>query len=208
MPSKERRQKEKDAVRGKILDAARELFIERGFEAVSMRQIARKIDYTAAALYTHFEDKDALFREICDADFSALQQSFAKLAKVRDPIERLRELGRIYVEFAMTHPSSYRLMFLTTKPEKAVLNSQIDRGNPDQDAYAFLRATVAEALAAGRFRPDLHDADLIAQVVWSAAHGLVALHMTHKHDPWFDWRPIELAAWVSSAALLRGLVAD
>ena len=93
MGSQERREKEREEVRAKILDAARELFVTHGYEAVTMRKIAAKIDYTATALYTHFADKESLLLALCDADFLALRHAFDRIAQIADPIERLRAWG-------------------------------------------------------------------------------------------------------------------
>src|SRR5262245_8666913 len=112
MGTKDRRQRERAAVRAKILDAARELFVTQGVEAVTMRKIAEKIDYTATALYTHFADKDALLRALCDADFLKLRGAFERIARMDDPIERLRKLGKEYVRFALEYPNHYKLMFM------------------------------------------------------------------------------------------------
>ena len=57
------------------------------------------------------------------------------------------------------------------------------KGNPDEDGYAFLKQAVTEAIAAGRYRNDLTNADLISQVLWAAVHGLVALEITKAKDP-------------------------
>src|SRR5215469_321678 len=108
----ERREREKRALRTKIMDAARELFAERGYEAVTMREIAEQIEYTPTAIYYHFRDKDALIREICVEDFDALAREFEALAAIEDPIERLRAIGQAYAGFAFAHPNQYRLMFM------------------------------------------------------------------------------------------------
>ena len=71
MKSATRRKQQQDELRAKILDAARELFVAQGVEAVTMRKVADKIGYTATTLYNHFEDKDALLRALCDADFGS-----------------------------------------------------------------------------------------------------------------------------------------
>ena len=81
--------------------------------------------------------------------------------------------------------------------------TEIEKGNPDQDAYAFLLATVAEALAAGRFRPEYEDAEALAQLLWANVHGLVSLHMTFEHDPWCAWRPIGDLAELAIAAATK-----
>ncbi len=194
-------------LRDKILDAARELFVQEGVEAASMRKIAKKIGYSATALYDYFEDKEALLRALCDTDFLRFNQSLAKTAgDIADPIERLRAIGRAYFAFARQYPSHYRLMFMTPQLERDPAVVGIERGNPDQDAYAYLRSTVAEALAAGLFREEFHDADLVAQIIWSGAHGLVALHMIKACDQWFNWHAFDETAQALIDVMLRGML--
>jgi AcrR family transcriptional regulator len=193
-------------MRTKILDAARALFVEHGYEAVTMRKIAEKIEYTATALYGHFEDKETLLRAICDVDFLAIRGAFERLGKVTDPIERLRKIGVAYVDFAVEFPNHYRLMFMTPHPRKDPALSAVKQGDPDQDAYAFVRATVAEARQAGRFREEFVDDDLLAQLVWSGVHGVVALHLTKGDDPWLTWRPVKKTAKIMVDTMIRGLL--
>src|SRR5262245_30177993 len=103
----ERRLREREELRQKILDAARELFVTQGYDAVTMRAIAEKIEYSATAIYLHFADKAALLREICRQDFQQLARSFERVAKIADPIERLIKTGHAYVDFALEHPAQY-----------------------------------------------------------------------------------------------------
>src|SRR6476659_4536510 len=116
MGSTERREREREEIRARILDAARELFISEGYDAVTMRKIAQRIEYTPTAIYFHFKDKAALLRELCGVDFLALQKKLLGLEKVNDPIEKLQRLGQAYIEFALEHPNHYRLMFMTPMP--------------------------------------------------------------------------------------------
>ncbi len=209
MKSATRRKQQQDELRAKILDAARELFVAQGVEAVTMRKVADKIGYTATTLYNHFEDKDTLLRALCDADFGALHESFRKIGEIADPIERLRKLGQAYIEFALRFPSHYQLMFMTPRtPRDEDCPYEIERGNPDEDAYAFVRATVVEALEAGIFREEYHDPDLISQVVWSGVHGVAALHLIMGNDSWVQWRPALEVARTAIELLLRGLTHD
>lgn len=208
MKSAVRRKQHQDALRAKILDAARELFVAEGVEAVSMRKIADKIGYSATTLYNHFDDKESLLRALCDADFGTLQESFMKIGQIADPIERLRRLGQSYIEFALKYPSHYRFMFMTPRlPHSDGECREIERGDPDQDAYAFLRRTVVEALAAGVFRAEYDDPDLLAQVVWGAVHGVASLHLIMGNDTWVQWRPAEQVARASIEVMIGGLVA-
>src|SRR6516225_5821051 len=97
----ERRERERQELRTRILDAARELFAEQGYDAVTMRGIAERIEYSPTAIYFHFKDKEALLRELCDTDFATLALKFRNIASIADPIERLRQIGRVYTTFAI-----------------------------------------------------------------------------------------------------------
>jgi AcrR family transcriptional regulator len=205
MQPEARRAKEKAVLRIKILDAARSLFAREGYEAVTMRKIARKIGYTATALYYHFPDKQTLLRELCETDFRALRGYFKRLEKIPDPVERIRRTAQAYVQFGLEYPQQYRLMFMTPHPQAPP--KTIERGNPDQDAYAFLLQAVQEGAQDGRFRSEYTDREMVAQALWAAMHGLVALHLTKVEDGWLQWRPPLKTAEVLCQVLLRGFLA-
>jgi AcrR family transcriptional regulator len=208
MATTTRREREKLDTRQRILDAARELFATEGYDAVTMRKIADRIEYTPTAIYFHFEDKDALIRELCAADFLALAQAFQPIALVPDPIERIKRTGSAYIEFALAHPNHYRLMFMTPRPmgEEDLQEYGVEKGNPAQDAYAFLRQAVVEALASERFHAGLDDPDLICQTLWAGVHGVAALHIALAGDPWVEWRSPERRTAMMLEALFSGLL--
>ena len=93
MGIKERRERERAEIREKILEAARELFVKEGYEAVTMRKIAQKIEYSATAIYFHFKDKEAVMRELCATDFRTLAKQLTRIAKLADPVERCAPPG-------------------------------------------------------------------------------------------------------------------
>src|ERR1044071_2679340 len=98
MGVKERREREKTETREIILDAARELFITHGYEGVSMRKIAEKIEYSPTAIYVHFADKEALFHQLCQEDFGRLAEVFQGANMPADPLERVMQIGHVYVD--------------------------------------------------------------------------------------------------------------
>ena len=207
MGVKERREREKLQTRERILDAARELFIAEGYEGVSMRKIADKIEYSPTAIYGHFADKDQLFLEICHEDFRRLAQSLIGLAQIIDPVERLKKIGLAYVEFGQKHPNHYRTMFMT--PHPPILASDValaGKGNPEEDAYELLRATVAEALHTRAFREDLKDIDLIAQTLWAGVHGVISLQIAKNEDAWVPWRSLKKRSELMIETQLHGLL--
>ena len=205
MGSAERRRREQAGTRQRILDAARDLFVAHGYEATSMRSIAKRIEYTPTAIYHHFESKEDLLSELCGQDFRALAAAFQRIGRVEDPVERLERIGEAYVAFAVDNPMHYQLMFMTVRPGPNGKET-IQKGDPGEDAYAFLVQTVEEAMAQGRFRPEYTDADELAQMFWSTCHGIVSLRIAKGHDPWVEFKdPKETAAKMRDA-LLRGML--
>jgi AcrR family transcriptional regulator len=211
MGIKERRQREKLETREKILEAARELFVREGYEGVSMRKVAEKIEYSPTAIYVHFADKETLFYELCHQDFARLAQAFQEgkrqSAKQSDPVQRLRQTGLGYVQFGIQYPNHYRLMFMTPHPQPRP--GQFDcetKGNPELDSYAFLKQGVQQAIAAGAFREGLKDVELISQTLWAAVHGVISLEIAKGNDRWVDWRPVKKRAELMLDAVMRGLL--
>lgn len=197
---------ERQQTRSAILDAARDLFIERGLEAVTMREIARRVGYSPTAIYLHFKDKEALILELCASDFLALADGLKAILQVTDPVERLRQLGQGYLRFALQNRNHYRLMFMTPNFASKANKAALEQGNPEQDAYAGLKLIVAAAHAAGCFRAELDDPELIAQTLWGGLHGVCALEITLNDDCWIDWCDIDARAGLMLDVLLRGLL--
>lgn len=168
-----------------------------------MRSIAEKIEYTPTAIYHHFECKEALLSELCTQDFRALAEAFQRIGKVEDPLERLRRIGQAYVAFALEHPMHYQLMFMTVRPEPG---KTAEKGDPGEDAYAFLIDTVREAMAQGRIRSEFTDPHELAQMFWGTSHGIVSLQIAKQNDPWIDFRDAEDTAAKACEALLRGVL--
>src|SRR6478672_5618627 len=208
MTIQERRIREKSEVREKILDAARDLFVTYGYDGVTMRKVAARIDYSPTAIYLHFADKESLFREVCHQDFNRLSEAFRDLVNIKDPHERLAACGRAYVEFAVANPNHYRLMFMTSHPKSLKLTDEelARRGNPNEDAYAFLLQLVRDSLEAGAFRPELTDPQLIAQTLWAAVHGVASLDIVMDQDQWIDHRPLADRQRAMMDALMSGLM--
>lgn len=201
--SSPRRRRARAAVRERVFAAARPLFSAHGYDAVTMQQIAAALDYTPGALYRHFRDKDALVRALVAEDFQAFFAAFAHVPALADPVRRIREAGRAYVEFGLTHPHHYRLLFLTPTPPRADTS---DEPSPAREAYRLVERAAAEALAAGRFRPEVRDAGALAQALWASVHGVVALAITVGDAPWLAWRPTRVTDRLLADALLVGLV--
>jgi AcrR family transcriptional regulator len=174
-----------------------------------MRQVAEKIEYSPTAIYLHFADKEELFHELVHEDFARLATVFTSAAMPADPVVRIREIGRTYVEFGIHYPNHYKLMFMTPHPPAELDDRDHEiKGNPESDAYAFLKLSVQQAIDAGYFRDDLRDADLISQTMWAAVHGVISLQIAKCNDAWVDWRPMEQRVTLMLDAALRGILKE
>ncbi len=208
MPPKPKTEAERQQLRTLIIDAARELFVARGVEAVTMREIAKRIGYSATSIYLHFADKEAVLRAILDVDMLALATSLNAILQIEDPVERMQALGYGYAEFALSFPNHYRLMFMAERipcdPEK----SSLQKNNAEQDAYFLLKTVVNDVYLAGRFKAELQDVDLIAQVIWAGVHGVCSLEINMACDKWVNWADISARLQLMQTVLIRGLLRE
>jgi AcrR family transcriptional regulator len=205
MPPADRRARARAALQEKILDAARELFAAQGFEAVTLRKVAAAIEYAPAAIYGHFADKEALVRALCLRDFDQLNAAFARLLAVADPLQRIAEAGRVFVRFAAANPNHFRLMFLQHVVLKEDEEVRARKGDPARDGYAFLRQAVAQAIERKLLRPELRDADLVAQTFWAGVQGVASIEIAFQGDPWVPLRSLPMRTRTAVDALMRGL---
>ena len=213
MGTKERRDREREEVRTKILDAARDLFARQGYDAVSMRKIAEAIEYSPTAIYVHFKDKAELMRELCLVDFGRMAEGNRLVFELADPIARIRELGYHYIRFAASHPNHFRLMFMTKPAPEVEMSEQeakdAGQGDPNQDGYALLKLCVEQAMSQGRLRPELGDADVVTQLLWAGVHGVASLHIVRpEHERWCKWSGAERLSREMIDLLFRGILKE
>lgn len=208
MPPKPKTDIERQQLRTLIIDTARKLFVSRGVEAVTMREIAKRIGYSATSIYLYFADKEALLRAICDTDFLALATSLQVVLQIQNPIERLQSFARGYATFALSHPNHYRLMFMAEHVPCDPETSSLQQNNAEQDAYFQLKSVVSDVYAAGCFRAELHDADLIAQTIWAGMHGVCALQINMAEDKWIEWSNISDRLQLMQDVMMRGFLRE
>lgn len=157
-------------MRERILKAAMAIFAKGGYESVSMRRIAAKIEYSPGTLYRYFKNKDDIILELCYQGFENLLAIQCELDKISDPVERIRVGGRKYVAFALENPELYELMFGT----KQIIKQP--NGAEESVALKSLRKFaehVQQCLKAGFFSGG--DAESLAIALWAALHGLSSL---------------------------------
>lgn len=206
VPPKIKSAEEREKLRASILNAARTLFVKRGIEAVSMREIAKKVNYSATTLYHYFADKEALLQAVCDEDFLALAQGMREIMQLPDLIERIHRLASGYATFALQHPNHYRLMFMTPRAPCDLEITAIQQGNTEQDAYAQLKLVVHDAFEAGLFKSELTSSALIAQTLWASIHGVCSLEISLGHETWIQWIEVQSRLDFMQKTIMHGLL--
>lgn len=181
------RRGEGDKLRIDILDAAEELLAQAGSpDAVSMREIARRVGVSPPAIYLHFEDKDQLFFECCNRRFSEMADRMRRASEGMDSaMDRLEAMGRAYVEFGLSRGEQYEVMLLGKHPDHLGPEEMLEL--PGAQALTMVAAAVADGVASGELRPDL-DPMATAVALWATTHGLVMVLLDkRKHEfPMFD----------------------
>ena len=183
MGVKERRAREKEQLRRRILSAARELFVTEGYESVSMRKIADMIEYSPTTIYLYYEDKADLLDSVCKETLLNLLNALDLLRKDKsDPVEALRKSGKAYVEFGLKYPQDYKLTFVVRPQFQRGLGLQ--EGSVGEKVFNYLRTIVSECIRQKKFRQV--DAETTGQVLWSAVHGVTLLLIDFPDFPWTE----------------------
>ena len=169
-----RKERQKEELRGKILEAAKALFIERGFEETSIRNIAEKIEYSPTTIYLYFKDKDDIFYALHQEGFVLLNQYFRALQNVIDPFERLKAICKAYIAFALENREFYDLMFISRSPMNA-LNKDDEKWEEGNRAFGALTGTVAECMQKGYFKN--MNPEVLSFTLWSMVHGICSLEI-------------------------------
>ena len=163
-------------LREALVEAAVEVVREGGPEALALRELARRVGVSHAAAYRHFADRGALVDAVAERAMDALvARVHERLAEVdeTDPVARARrrlvQIGAGYVDFALTEPGLFRLLF-TAFPEPP------EGTDPDgEDPYSMLNAALDDLVAVGYLDPrDRPGADVTC---WSAVHGFSVLNV-------------------------------
>lgn len=197
----ERRQRQKGQLREQILAAARDIVLKEGFRALSMRKLADAVEYAPATLYLHFKNRDEIAVELSARGFQELWTFLAPAASLATPEERLRAAAQRYLQFGVSNPETYRLLFM----EDPEITSAVLRGTPKEGGEQSLRLLVEafEALQAqGRLVPGA-DPQRLTEVFWAGLHGVVSLKLTCKD---FLTTPMEVLSEHMLSALLKGML--
>ncbi|WP_027000325.1 TetR/AcrR family transcriptional regulator [Eisenibacter elegans] len=178
MGTAERKNREKAELRGLILKAARDLFVQKGIEQTTIRKIATAIDYSVGTVYVYFKDKNDILHALHTQGFGQLGNEMRTLHTIAEPMERLIALGKVYIKFALENPDMYELMFSLRAPIEFLESSHKECWNEGKATFDVLRTNVAQCLEAGYFKGQALEP--LSFAIWSMVHGMASLHISQR----------------------------
>jgi len=157
--------------RDAVIAAARSLIVEESLEAVSLRRIGGALGVTAPALYAHVSDKRDLLRGVAEFELTQLMSRFQQVTDP-DPVARLRQFSRAYIDYAIENPELFKTIFLFP-PELPIGLPTGEELPLATQAFELPLLAIDEAIRTGRFKPT--DTTTSSLVLWAATHGCADL---------------------------------
>jgi AcrR family transcriptional regulator len=168
MGIKERQDRERQAVRQAILDAARDLFVAEGYRNVSIRKIAERIEYSPAAIYSYFPSKDDIFFALAEEGFRRLDTKVRGASGGDDPLQEVRSCWWAYYQFSKEDREFFELMFVDRSVPQ--ITEQWTGFAFVHQMLAFAAARIQRCVDAGVFPADTN-AEVAIHLIWGALTG-------------------------------------
>jgi len=176
MGLKERKERDREKMRAVILKSAHKLFVDRGFDDVSIRNIAEAVEYSPATIYLYFKNRDEIFYALHQEAFKFFNEYVSDLLKIKDAFKRLIKMGERYIQFSQEYPKYYTIMFLTESPMHNYKDSE--KWQEGRKAHDVLEMTIKECIKQEHFKG--YDYNVLAFTVWSYMHGLCSLALRKR----------------------------
>ena len=182
--------------RDRLCEAAERLFAEKGPDAVTMRQLAAELGVSPMTPYRYFRDKDDILAAVRTNGFNRFAEALEK-ARARTGSARARgaAVGQAYIDFALGHPHTYKLMFDLNQPREADYPDLVAAARRARETMSdYVKDLVADGVLVG-------DPEQVGMMFWAAAHGAIVLELAGKLPPGAA-RGLQQAL---TAALAKGL---
>jgi AcrR family transcriptional regulator len=177
MGTKERQDRERQAVTASILSAARDLFIAEGYQSVSIRKIAERIEYSPAAIYSYYASKDDIFLALAAEGFHLLDAKVHAAMTTGDPLENVRGCWWAFYEFSQEQPAYFQLMFV---------DRSVPRITQQWEGFEFLQqmltnavTAIQKAIDAGAF-PKTLSPNAAMHMLWASLIGPAVVGLRHR----------------------------
>jgi AcrR family transcriptional regulator len=185
-----RKEQEKMEMHKRILDSARKIFLEKGYEHTSIRNIASEISYSPGSIYFYFKDKKEIFHELHKEGFRLLVKQIKALDVIEDPYERFKALGLVFIRFAQNHTDYYNLMFLVSESGKGEGEGEGEGFQIAQEAIEYLSGVIKQCQDHGRFQG--FDNEYLTFMTMSSMHGICSFYCKDRMAGFFEKSTEEL----------------
>jgi len=185
--------------------AAERLFVRDGYEHVSMRRIAREIEYSPTTIYRHYKNKSEIMEHLIDRGYRGVRERYAAVMgnPGETPFDTLRLIIREYMEFGVSHPDHYHLWHSATELREEDGALTVVRGKRSLHVYEVWIELIRGCQASGQLRAG--DALSLFKMIWGCVHGLISLRLQH---PRISWPPVEDQVTSLCYLLEKGLRPD
>ncbi|MBI5844665.1 MAG: TetR/AcrR family transcriptional regulator [Deltaproteobacteria bacterium] len=211
MPKKPRSPDEMESAKSRILECSLSVLAEKGFEGLSMREVARRMGVVVGTLYGYYRNRDDLYLAVLTRGFERLYDRFRKIpANQGQPLENLAAMAGAYLDFGLEEPHFYNIMFTWHVPKfRDYLNTPMEQAARVEleTALAVYRLVLdqIDGLLAETERSSTEDNRYWAIFFWSTLHGYVAglnnTLLNYMHDKPLDLKERFLATLLESIRL-------
>lgn len=177
MPIIDRQQRQANT-KNEILTAARALIAEKGLDKLSLREIARRVEYSPAGLYEYFDSKEDILRSLAQKGDSQLRSILEGISVDFPPVERLIQTCLAYIEFASHNPEYFAV--INSLPTR---RASLDELVPQESSYFIFLLAVQDTIDAGELTPrEDFGLEEISYGFWALIHGMAMLRSSHLRD--------------------------
>jgi AcrR family transcriptional regulator len=185
----ERKERERLEKKKAILETAMEMYMKEGFENLSIRAIANRMEYSVGTIYLYYKDRAELINALMEEGFKKLVRAYESIKFDGTPLTDLRKIMLKYMEFGFKNPEYYELMFLMTKPPRTPRRQEdYPSGMASYKALADIVDNCIKAKLISYDKPDVASLH-----IWGFMHGLVSLHIKRRLLPQDDPEPAFLS---------------
>ena len=181
MGIKERQERDREAVRRAILDAARDLFVHEGYQNVSIRKIAERIEYSPAAIYGYFPAKDDIFFALAEEGFRLLHgDPPAEIDSSTDPLDDIRAMFWRLYQYSVEHPQYFALMFVDRSVPR--ISKEYERFAFAREMKAHLVSQIERCIEQGALPSGL-DAGVAMRLLMTGLLGIAVMRLSDRLAP-------------------------
>lgn len=177
MPRKSLSKIDIQSFRNAFCEAAYELYVEKDYDAVTMRGVAKALNCSPMMAYSYFENKEDVFAALRAIRFDKLAQTLEDVPFALTPLEYLRNLAKAYAGFAHQHPHAYRLLYMTPVDRSKIYPDVV---KAQKRTRLVLFDATRRAVESGHLKGD---PITLAHILWASIHGLVSLNLSNQLHP-------------------------